>query len=52
MKMISGLLVVLWVMSGCANNVSHDDSPGANSRDSRTGLCDDARPPPCGGVKD
>lgn len=52
MKSMLGLLAALWVVSGCASNTAHDDSPGANSRDSRTGLCDDARPPPCGGVKD
>ena len=52
MKIVFGLLTAFLMLSGCASNVSHDDSPGANNRDPRTGLCDDARPPPCGGVKD
>jgi hypothetical protein len=52
MKSIISVLVAAWLAIGCANTVSHDDSPGANTRDPRTGLCDDARPPPCGGVKD
>lgn len=41
-----------WLLTGCLTTVSHDDSPGGNTRDARTGLCDNARPPPCGGVPD
>ena len=52
MKKLFGLLAAAWMLSACVSNTSHDDSPGANSRDPKTGLCDDARPPPCGGVKD
>lgn len=52
MRMIFGVLAAAWLASGCANSVSHDDSPGAHTRDPRTGLCDDATPPPCGGTRD
>jgi uncharacterized protein YceK len=52
MKLIVGMLAAAYLLSGCMSSVSHDDSPGANNRDARTGLCDDARPPPCGGVRD
>lgn len=52
MKMIIGVLAAAWLLTGCASSVTHDDSPGANNRDARTGLCDDATPPPCGGVRD
>jgi uncharacterized protein YceK len=52
MKSICAVLAAAWLLSGCLSSVSHDDSPGANNRDPRTGLCDDARPPPCGGVRD
>ncbi len=52
MHSIIGILAAAWLLSACVNSVSHDDSPGANNRDARTGLCDDARPPPCGGVRD
>jgi hypothetical protein len=52
MKLILGFLAAAWMACGCASPASHDDSPGANTRDARTGLCDNARPPPCGGVPD
>jgi hypothetical protein len=52
MKSIFAVLATAWLLTGCLTTVSHDDSPGANTRDSRTGLCDNARPPPCGGVPD
>jgi uncharacterized protein YceK len=52
MQLILGVLVAASLLSGCASSVSHDDSPGANTRDARTGLCDNARPPPCGGIPD
>jgi hypothetical protein len=52
MKILLSLFAVTWLLSGCVSSTSHDDSPGANGRDAKTGLCDDARPPPCGGVKD
>jgi hypothetical protein len=52
MKSIFAVLAAAWLLTGCLTTVSHDDSPGSNTRDSRTGLCDNARPPPCGGVPD
>jgi uncharacterized protein YceK len=52
MKSIFAVLATAWLLTGCLSTVSHDDSPGANTRDARTGLCDNARPPPCGGVPD
>jgi hypothetical protein len=52
MKATHAVLAAAWLLTGCLNTVSHDDSPGANNRDARTGLCDNARPPPCGGVPD
>jgi hypothetical protein len=52
MKLTFGVLVAAWLVSGCVSPASHDDSPGANTSDARTGLCDNTRPPPCGGVPD
>ena len=47
MKLIMGVLVAAWLTSGCASTVSSDDLGGLATPDVRTGLCNDATPPPC-----
>jgi hypothetical protein len=52
MKLIIRVLAAAWLMSGCVSTVPNDDSPGAENRDARTGLCNDATPPPCNTPRD
>jgi len=47
MKLIIGFLAVAWLMSGCVSTMPNEDSSGAANADARTGLCNDATPPPC-----
>jgi hypothetical protein len=46
MKLIISVLATTWLMFGCASTPDEDAS-GAGHRDPRTGLCNDATPPPC-----
>jgi hypothetical protein len=52
MKLALGLIAVAWLIAGCASTVPNDDSPGSETKDARTGLCNDATPPPCNPPKD
>jgi hypothetical protein len=52
MKLALSLIAGAWLIVGCASTVPNDDSPGAETRDARTGLCNDATPPPCNPPKD
>lgn len=47
MKLIITVLGVALLMSGCFTNPPDEDSTGVGHRDPRTGLCNDATPPPC-----
>jgi hypothetical protein len=51
-KLIMGVLVAAWLTSGCASTVSSDDLGGLATPDVRTGLCNDATPPPCSPPRD
>lgn len=51
MKFIISALAIAWLVSGCASAPSDDSVTGGN-RDKRTGLCNDATPPPCNPPKD
>jgi hypothetical protein len=46
------VLVATWLTSGCASTVSSDDLGGFATPDVRTGLCNDATPPPCSPPRD
>jgi hypothetical protein len=52
MKLIISVVAAAWLVSGCSTNPPDEDSNGAGHRDSRTGLCHDATPPPCSPPKD
>ncbi len=52
MKVLISVLVAAWLVSGCLTNPPDEDSTGAGHRDPRTGLCNDATPPPCSPAKD
>jgi hypothetical protein len=54
MRFIIGVVAVAWLMSGCASltTVPNDDSVTGVNLDRRTGLCTDATPPPCDGLRD
>jgi hypothetical protein len=52
MKTMIGLYVAAWLLSGCVSTIPNDDSPGPESWDARTGLCNDAMPPPCSPPRD
>jgi hypothetical protein len=54
MKLIVSVLALAWLISGCvsATTAPTDDSGGGGNRDKRTGLCNDATPPPCNPPKD
>jgi hypothetical protein len=47
MKSIIRVFAAVWLLSGCVNTPPEANSPGAENRDPRTGLCEDATPPPC-----
>jgi len=47
MKLIITVLATTWLMVGCASTAPDEDASGAGHRDPRTGLCNDATPPPC-----
>lgn len=52
MKSIINVLAAAWLLSSCASTPPSDSSTGAEDRDMRTGLCDDATPPPCNPPRD
>jgi hypothetical protein len=52
MKLIIRGFAAAWLLSGCVSTPPNADSPGAENRDARTGLCGDATPPPCNPPKD
>ena len=52
MKLIISAFVIGWLLSACASTIPNDDSPGAENWDARTGLCNDATPPPCNSPPD
>ena len=54
MRFIIGVVAVAWLMSGCASltTVPNDDSVTGANLDMRTGLCTDATPAPCNGLRD
>lgn len=52
MKLILTVLATAWLMSGCLTNPPQEDSTGVGHRDPRTGLCNDATPPPCAPPRD
>jgi hypothetical protein len=52
MKLIITVLAAAWLMSGCFTNPPQEDSAGVGHRDPRTGLCNDATPPPCSPPRD
>lgn len=54
MRFIIAVVAVAWLMSGCTSLITapDDDSVTGASLDMRTGLCTDAAPPPCGGLRD
>jgi hypothetical protein len=41
------VLGAAWLLSGCFTNPPQEDSTGVGQGDPRTGLCNDATPPPC-----
>ncbi len=47
MKLIIRVLAAAWLMTGCVSTAPNDDSSGPGNSDARTGLCNDATPPPC-----
>jgi hypothetical protein len=50
MKLISGLLMAAWLLTGCAGNgsvIAHDDGEGAVPHEAGPDLCHDGTPPPC-----
>jgi hypothetical protein len=48
MKLMITVLGVAWLLSGCFfTNPPQEDSTGVGHKDPRTGLCNDATPPPC-----
>ncbi len=47
MKLLTSVLAAAWLMSGCASTAPNDGSPAADNSEARTGLCNDATPPPC-----
>jgi hypothetical protein len=51
-KSIMGVLVAAWLMSGCVSTEPNDALPSIASTDARTGLCNDATPPPCDPPRD
>jgi hypothetical protein len=52
MKLIIRVFAAAWLLSGCVSTPPNANSPGAENRDARTGLCQDATPPPCNPPKD
>jgi hypothetical protein len=52
MKLLTFVLAASWLMASCIANPPNEDSTGAGNRDARTGLCNDATPPPCNPPKD
>jgi len=52
MKLLIGFLATAWLMTGCAASGPDEDDTGAGHRDPRTGLCNDASPPPCSPPRD
>lgn len=52
MKLMLSVLATAWLMSGCVSTIPNDDSPGTENSDARTGLCNDATPPPCAPPRD
>lgn len=53
MKFLISALAVAWLISACASATpASDDSVTGGHRDQRTGLCNDATPPPCNPPKD
>jgi hypothetical protein len=51
-KLIITILASAWLLSGCLTNPPQEDASGVGHRDPRTGLCNDATPPPCSPPKD
>jgi hypothetical protein len=51
-KLTVTVLAAAWLLYGCASNVQDEDKDAAGHRDSRTGLCHDATPPPCAPPRD
>jgi len=52
-KLTITVLFAAWLLSGCfLTNPPDEDASGAGHRDPRTGLCNDATPPPCTPPKD
>jgi len=47
MRLLISVLAASWLVSGCAGNAPRDEDPGAESPDTRTGLCSDGTPAPC-----
>jgi hypothetical protein len=52
MKTMTGLALTAWLVCGCVTTIPGDDTPGAAEPDARTGLCNDATPPPCNPPRD
>lgn len=52
MKWMITVLAVAWLLPGCVTTPPNTNSPGAEDRDARTGLCEDATPPPCDPPRD
>jgi hypothetical protein len=51
MKLTIGFLAACLLL-GCVSTVPNDDATALSSPDARTGLCNDATPPPCNPPKD
>jgi hypothetical protein len=49
MKKLSGLLIAMCLLAGCATGsmIPHDDSVAATDRDLGPALCRDGSVPPC-----
>ena len=41
------VIAAAWLLSGCVAAPPNDNGTGAEDSDARTGLCEDATPPPC-----
>jgi hypothetical protein len=52
MRTIISACVAVWLISGCVSTMPNEDSPGPAGWDARTGLCNDATPPPCSPPRD
>jgi hypothetical protein len=52
MNLIIRVLAAAWLLSGCVSTPPNTNSPGAENRDVRTGLCADATAPPCSPPRD